>query len=201
MRDAIIAVALAIVCCLPARLGAQDVLQFEVEHYTTPKDAWLVDKFTETKWNLWSTDKDAKKKWSEGIVFQSPRVMEDRKTPEDGAPVLHTKITGISKGRYSVDLTTVGRGLAISLDAGKTWLHKRDGALDIHEIADGTFELWVDDRFAHPVEKSRGSSYYDAIVFMPVIDAENGIINGGFEVAKDGAPVGWIPWSRVKAKA
>ena len=103
---------LALAACLAWSAAAQDALKFEAEDYTTPKDAWQVNKVSETKWNLWSTDSDAKKKWSEGIVFQSPLVMADRAKPQDGAPVLHTKITGIPKGKYAVQLTTVGRGLA-----------------------------------------------------------------------------------------
>ena len=34
---------------------------------------------------LWSTDKDAHKKWSGGVVLQSPVVKQDRATPEEGA--------------------------------------------------------------------------------------------------------------------
>ncbi|MBT3290732.1 MAG: hypothetical protein HN380_25535, partial [Victivallales bacterium] len=87
---------------LAGMLGLLPVLaqsiRFEAEDWTTPKDAWQVNEHTDTKWNLWSTDKGAKKKWSGGVVLQSPRVFTDRKTGEEGAPVLHTVITGIPKG-------------------------------------------------------------------------------------------------------
>lgn len=58
--------------------GAGETVRFEAEDITGPRDAWLVDKHSEAKWNLWSTDKDAMKKWSEGVVLQSPRVLKDR---------------------------------------------------------------------------------------------------------------------------
>jgi len=180
---------------------AQSVLKFEVEHYTTPKDAWQVDRSSDAKWNLWSTDSNAKQKWSEGVVFQSPLIMEDRKTPEEGAPVLHTRITDIPNGKYLVELTTVGRGLALSFDAGKTWEHKRARSLGAHRITDGVFELWVDDRYALADPERRGSTYYDAIVFTPILEASNGIVNGGFEAIADGVPVGWSAWSRKRGAA
>jgi rhamnogalacturonan endolyase len=143
-------------------------LRFEAEDWTTPKDAWQVNEHTDTKWNLWSTDKGAKKKWSGGIVLQSPRVFADRKTGEEGAPVLHTVITGIPKGTYDVDFGRAGRVIGFSLD-GKTW-HRTTGGLLLrdHKIGeDGRFEMWVDDRFAMENEVSRGSCYYDYLDFWP----------------------------------
>lgn len=141
-------------------------LVYEAEDYTTPKDAWQADKSTATHWNLWSTDTDAQRKWSGGVVLQSPVVKQDRATPEDGAPPLHTRITGIPRGRYEVEIK-LGRALAISRD-GKAWERKEDSdrSLGVVEIQDGTFELWVDDRFAHSA--SPGASYYDYLIFRPV---------------------------------
>ncbi|HIE53451.1 MAG TPA: hypothetical protein EYP85_16995, partial [Armatimonadetes bacterium] len=74
--------------------AAQKPLRFEAEDISEPKEAWQKDTYSDTKWNLWSTDKDALKKWSEGVVLQSPRVMKDRERPEDGAPPLHSVVTG-----------------------------------------------------------------------------------------------------------
>ena len=66
-------------------------LVFEAEAWSTPTDAWVKDKpGLEGKWNLWSTDADAQKKWSGGVVLQSTAVKEDRRTHEEGAPPLHT---------------------------------------------------------------------------------------------------------------
>jgi rhamnogalacturonan endolyase len=157
---------------LAGMLGLLPVLaqsiRFEAEDWTTPKDAWQVNEHTDTKWNLWSTDKDAKKKWSGGIVLQSPRVFADRKTGEEGAPVLHTVITGIPKGTYDVDFGRAGRVIGFSLD-GKTWRRTTGGLLlRDHKIAnDGRFELWVDDRFAMENKVSQGSCYYDYLDFWP----------------------------------
>ncbi|HUT90989.1 MAG TPA: hypothetical protein VMY37_15915 [Thermoguttaceae bacterium] len=141
-------------------------LVYEAEDYSTPKEAWQLDKTSTTHWNLWSTDTDAERKWSGGIVLQSPVVEEDRATPEEGAPPLHTRVTGIPPGRYEVEIK-LGRTLAVSRD-GKTWEKKSGGDryLDIVEISDGTFDLWVDDRFAHPANP--GACYYDYLVFHPV---------------------------------
>jgi len=141
-------------------------LVYEVEDWTTPKDAWQADKPTATHWNLWSTDSDAARKWSGGVVLQSPVVLQDRAAPEDGAPPLHTRITGIPRGRYEVEIKQ-GRTLAVSRD-GQTW-EKRDGSdrsLGVFDIQDGTFELWVDDRYVHVANP--GSSYYDCLFFRPV---------------------------------
>ncbi|MBI5817748.1 MAG: silent information regulator protein Sir2 [Verrucomicrobia bacterium] len=144
--------------------GQTGPLVFEVEKYTTPSDAWQANKEGETKWNLWSTDSDAAKKWSGGTVLRAPVAKQDRATPEDGAPPLHTHITGIPDGRYEVTIK-MGRTLAISRD-GKAWEKMTDGYLGVVEVKDGTFDLWVDDRYAHAV--SPGAGYYDCIKFMPI---------------------------------
>ena len=141
-------------------------LVYEAECYSGPQGAWQKDKSSPRLWNLWSTDSDAQKKWSGGVVLQSPPVAEDRAAPEDGAPPLHTRITGIPRGRYEVEVK-LGRSLAVSLD-GKTWEKKegRDPRLGVFEIHDGTFELWVDDRYAYAA--GPGSTYYDCLIFQPV---------------------------------
>ena len=139
---------------------------FEAEVYTTPQEAWQSNASTPTHWNLWSTDTDAQRKWSGGVVLQSPVVKQDRSTPEEGAPPLYTRITGIPRGRYEVEIK-LGRALAVSRD-GQTWEKKQDSdrSLGVVEIQDGAFELWVDDRFAYTA--SPGSSYYDCLIFRPV---------------------------------
>ena len=143
---------------------ALEPLRFEAEDWTSPKDAWRVNKHAEDHWNLWSTDKDAHKKWSEGVVLQSPRVMKDRATPGEGAPPLHTRITGIPKGRYDIEVK-IGRTLGISLD-GESWRPFSGGfLLEEHVIDDGVLEFWTDDRYAH--EGNLGSGYLDYITLHP----------------------------------
>ena len=143
-----------------------ETLVYEAEDYTTPKDAWREDSSSATHWNLWSTDSDAHRKWSGGIVLQSPLVKQDRATPADGAPALFTHVTGIPSGRYEVEIK-LGRALAVSLD-GKNWQKKvgADRYLGVFDITDGTFDLWVDDRFVHAANP--GSAYYDTVIFHPV---------------------------------
>ncbi len=147
----------------------QEPLRFEAEDVTEPKDAWNVNEFSNEKWNLWSTDKDAEKKWSGGIVLQSPRVLEDRANPEEGAPLLHTVVKDIKPGKYYVDLGGVGRPIGISFD-GEAW-QKIEGSkqhLGLIEVGKSGFELWLDDRFASTT--NAGSCYYDYLEFTPLPD-------------------------------
>jgi len=139
-------------------------LIFEAERYSSPAQAFTVNKLTPNAWNVWSTDRDAERKWSGGTVLQSPVVSADRSKPEDGAPALHTRITGIPAGRYEV-VIKLGRALAVSRD-GVAWEKTTSGKLGIIEITDGVFELWVDDRFVY--ESAPGSAYYDCLVFTPL---------------------------------
>lgn len=143
-------------------------LVFEAEDYVVNKDAWLRDKVTAERWNLWSTDVDAQRKWSGGVVLQSPPVRADRSAAHEGVPPLHTRITGIPRGRYEVELR-IGRTLAVSLD-GQHWEKRSDAerVLGVFQITDGTFEVWVDDRYVH--EPNPGSAYFDYVKLTPVPD-------------------------------
>ena len=175
--------------CLATAASAQQALRFEAEDVTQPRDAWQVNKFSESKWNLWSTDKDAEKKWSGGTVLQSPRVLEDRDQPEDGAPPLHTVITNIPPGKYDVRIGGVGRPLGVSLD-GTTWKRIEGSAsyLGLLEIGKDGFELWVDDRYASAT--SPGSSYYDFIEFTPLPDPNRKPKVAGFAATRIQEPLG-----------
>ncbi|MDZ7618693.1 MAG: hypothetical protein U1E05_16945, partial [Patescibacteria group bacterium] len=103
MGRTILAGVLAVgVLALAEGTSAFGQLRFEAEDYSTPTDAWLKDKDSPDRWTLWSTDQDADKKWSGGVVLRSPAVKADRATPEEGAPPLHTVLTGIPKGVYDV---------------------------------------------------------------------------------------------------
>ncbi len=147
-------------------------LVFEVEDYTGPADAIVKNQWVKNKWRL-STD-DAR--WTRSTVLASPSVMKDYATPEEGAPVLHTHVTGIPPGRYVV---TVGhtRPLALSLDEGKSW-RKFDAEtrLGTFTIEAGSFDLWVDDRYA--AVGSLGPSYYDTLTFAPATAPPGGPVRG-----------------------
>jgi hypothetical protein len=157
-------------------------LVFEAEAAVVNRDAMVPDKSLEDKWNLWSTDRDALAKWSGGVVLQSPRVLTDRATPEDGAPVLHLRLTGIPPGTYFVDLKG-GRDPALSLD-GKAWQRLSDlgGHLGRFDIAGGTFEFWADDRFAD--RNNPGSSYLDTITLSPAPVARPKVKVTGYATAR-----------------
>lgn len=154
--------------------GYRDHLQglvFDVEEWTTPK-AWEVDKVNPDKWQIWTKEEDVINKRSNGASITTPPLPrdKDRETPEDGAPVLHTKITGIPNGLYSVYVGPAQRPMAFSLDEGKTWerFDRGETNLGVFRIEDGSFEIWVDDRFASP--DSPGWAYYDYIRMMPAED-------------------------------
>ena len=87
---------------------------------------------------------------------------------DEGVPPLHTRITGIPRGRYEVELR-IGRTLAVSLD-GQNWEKRSDAdrVLGVYQITDGTFEVWVDDRYVHA--PNPGSAYFDYIKLTPVPD-------------------------------
>ena len=135
-------------------------LRFEAEEWSEPASAWLPDKDGADHWNLWSRDKDAAAKWSGGKVLRGPDTKADRAGPEEGAPPLHTRVTGLSNGLYDVALQ-VGRTVGVSLD-GRTWMRYTGGLLAENlAVSNGTFEVWVDDRYADA--RSPGTPYYDFV--------------------------------------
>ncbi|NOZ21544.1 MAG: hypothetical protein GXP25_10700 [Planctomycetes bacterium] len=143
-------------------------LVYEAEDWTTPKDAWVKDQHPPDKWCLWTKEEDVFRKRSGGQSLQSPPIKEDRKTPEEGAPPLHTHITGIPPGVYQVWMNSPCRSIALS-DDGKTWRKVEPrGEIDLgmRNIKDGAFDLWLDDRYASPGRL--GSCYYDYIRFVKV---------------------------------
>lgn len=188
-------------CCvlalalLVATPSLTQTLRFEAEDIVVTQGAWQENKSSETLWNLWSTDNDAQRKWSEGVVLQSPRVLRDRERPADGAPVLHAVVTGIPPGTWSVTYATVGRPVAISFD-GQNWRKLTTPQLGEFRIDDGRFEIWVDDRYAS--ETNSGSCYFDYLEFAPAAASVLGVQNGDFEfVGRAGADItGWTWWTR-----
>ncbi|MCD6361330.1 MAG: hypothetical protein J7M38_10750 [Armatimonadetes bacterium] len=165
-----------LVLILSATISAEaQILRFEAEDIVVTEGAWQENKFSDNLWNLWSTDKDAMKKWSEGIVLQSPRVMQDREKPEDGAPVLHAVVTDLPPGRYDVTLARVGRPIGVSFD-GETWRRQTNGFLGIFEITDGRFEVWVDDRYA--AVTGAGSCYFDYLEFNRLVPRKRPKVDG-----------------------
>jgi len=172
-------------------LAASAQLRFEAEAIVDTPDAWLVNKSSDTLWNLWNNDKDATKKWSGGVVLQSPLVKTDRAKPEDGAPVLHAKVVGLVPGTYNIVMNAT-RTIGLSFD-GKNWLRSTGGTIARQiSLTGGIFELWVDDRYAD--EKSPGACYFDYLDFYNA--GVVSITNPDFETISGDRAQGWNFWSR-----
>lgn len=147
-------------------------LVYEFEDWSEPKDAIRLNQSGESNWQIWTKEADVIHKRSNGASVTTPVLPTDvdREKPEDGAPVLHTKITGIPSGRYRVYMNGTNRPLALSFDGGKTWEKSNfrgENDFGIYEISDGVFELWVDDRYA---SENKGWAYCDYIRFVPTTE-------------------------------
>jgi rhamnogalacturonan endolyase len=161
-------------------------LRFEAETCSGPADAWAQDKALPAKWNLWTTDPAGDKVWSGGRVLQAPAVEADRSTPEEGVAPLHTLIRDIPPGLYDVEVK-VARTVAVATD-GVSWQRFAGGFLQRGVRIEGTYELWVDDRYAHVPP---GPCYYDCVVLHPVPPLEKGLYNPSFELGAPDQLVGW----------
>lgn len=150
--------------------GLRDRLEglvFEVEEWSEPK-AWDLNHGSENRWQLWTKEEDVWEKRSNGASLLTPSLGDggEKASPEEGAPALHTHITGIPNGKYHVYSNPTNRPLAFSFD-GKNWESGTHGENDfgIFVIQDGTFDVWVDDRYPSP--ENPGPAYYDYIRFVP----------------------------------
>ena len=172
----------------------------EAEDVVANRDAWVADVSAPDKWNLWSTDRDADKKWSGGVVLRSPLVMKDRQNSAEGAPPLHIRIEGLSpEQEYCISLKS-GRVLAISLDGKGNWQRYTSGLIPGARAAKGVIEFFVDDRYAVESTEGRGSSYLDCIYLAPSTPLDQGIPDGGFEKTQnEKMPAGW-EWKSREGK-
>jgi len=164
------------VWCLPATLAPAlepTGIVYESEAISSPESAWLLNQRTGGQWMLWTTEDDIESKRSGKAVLAGPPVAADRASPEEGAPPLHSVVTDLKPGAYRVYVSNPGgRPLAYSTD-GAEWFRHDGGELFLgaHEIEDGRFEFWVDDRFAHP-PGNPGPGYYDYVRFVPISPLE-----------------------------
>lgn len=154
----------------PSNFRGLPGLIFESEDWSEPRDAWQLNRASPTQWKLWTTEGAGKRSRDAALV--SPGIAQDRPGPEDGAPPLHTRIAGLPPGVYRAWLGPTTRPLAYSLDQRKTWQRSTPGETDLglFEVLDGTFELWVDDRYADPDRP--GSTYYDYLRLVPYVPAK-----------------------------
>ncbi len=162
----VVAAAVVITSCVATGAGpAATTLVFEAETVTGPVSAWTTNQSLPNRWCLWSTDRDAARKWSGGVVLRSPPVKADRATPDEGAPPLHTRIEGIPPGHYDIVLGPT-RPLAVSVN-GQDWLRTTGGVvIERYPATNGVVQFWVDDRFADA--SNPGPAYYDTITLVRV---------------------------------
>lgn len=170
-------------------LSADEVKKIEAESVLTNQDALVFDGHVKDKWNLWSKDIDADKKWSEGKVIQSPPVLADC-APEENLPVLKFRIP-LEEGKYDI-FGKVTRTVGLSTDGGKTF--KRFSGGEIAKNASGDCEFQMAGCFA---DKNPGSAYID---YFTVEKIDSSLItNGKFELGKVGEiPTSWVFWKREK---
>lgn len=153
--------------CGSARAITPPGIVYEAEAISEPRDAWIKNASRPDRWTLWTTEANIAQKRSGGAVLCSPVVAHDRQSPEEGAPPLRSIVRDLKPGAYLVYVSPPGRPLGYSLD-GKNWFRHEGGelALGLKQI-NGPFELWVDDRYAHPAGNP-GPAYYDYIRFVHV---------------------------------
>jgi len=141
---------------------------YESEAVAKPDSAWKKDQRTADHWNLWTKEIDIEKKRSGGASLASPTVEADRGSAEEGAPALHCVVDDLKPGVYLAYVSNPGRPLGYSLDGERWFRHAgTELFLGMHDLPDGRFEFWVDDRYASP-PGNPGSGYFDYVRFVGV---------------------------------
>lgn len=179
--------------------------RFEAENVLANPEVLLRNKQQKGSWNLWSTDVDAAKKWSGGIVLQG-NVIEKDAAPGTTVPVLKFRIPVAQDGRY--DLTAqIFRTVGISQDGGKTWT-KRIGPGTIFSNralkAGDVVELQISGDYLD--SNGPGAPYVDYFTLVPASASQTAqdtkIRNGNFEGSPEGKlPMHWSLWTREKGGA
>lgn len=169
--------------------------RFEAENVLVNSDAVQPNTFRKGAWNLWSTDQDAAKKWSEGVVIQGNAVTADC-APGELMPVLKFRIPVAEAGVYDLRVA-VTRSVGVSLDGGKTFVRHSGNAPVVRARKVGAgeaIELEIAGNFAHP--GGAGSPYIDYFTLTPTVAVEL-LKNGGFEASELGkTPANWGFWAR-----
>lgn len=180
--------------------GAVAEQRFEAEKVLLNQDALMENKFSDTKLNLWSTDQDAMKKWSGGVVIQSSPVKADR-APGEGLPVLKFSIPLPAEGQFDVLSAGIPRLIGLSTDGGKTW-RKFSGGVIASGVngAKGPFEFQMAACYVFPANP--GSTYIDYFTVVPTqakkaaAPAAVDLANPGFEDGDGSKIPGWYFWKR-----
>lgn len=175
--------------------------RFEAEKVLANPEAVVRNSQQKGRWNLWSTDVDAMKKWSGGVVLQGNVISEDA-APGTNVPVLKFRIPVAQDGNYDLK-AQVTRTVGISQDGGKNWT-KRTGpgtvfsnrALKAGEVV----ELLIAGDYRDP--NGAGAPYIDYFTLIPAAVQSTELKNAGFEASPVGrAPEGWTLWTREKGGA
>lgn len=177
---------LILLVCIGCLLQAQDSVKYEAEDVIiNPEVVLQGDGALPNAWNFWATDKNAHL-WSGRKVIRSPWVKEERKTPEEGAPVLKVRIPVPEDGIYTLTSFPASRVFGLSLDAGKTWQRFHGGNIVTQQkLQKGFFECWFDDCFMEPEPSRRGSAYLDYFILQKM-NQENWLKGDDFEAGKLG---------------
>lgn len=174
--------------------------RIEAESVLENPDILLKEKFAKDKWTLWSTDSDAQKKWSGGVVIRGAGVDRDR-TPGEGAPILKFNIPLPEKGQFDL-YAKAQRSLALSIDGGKTW-QRFTGGLIARKVPGSKepFRILLADAYANP--GNIGPCYIDFFEVRPnghaqaLANRKIEVGNGDFEQVANGKFVGWSNlWTR-----
>ncbi|MGE4564113.1 MAG: carbohydrate binding domain-containing protein [Victivallaceae bacterium] len=174
--------------------------RFEAEKVLKNPDALLENRFSDSKWNLWSTDQDAARKWSEGVVVQGIGLKADR-TPGEGMPILSFNIPVPDKGQYELT-ARITRTVGLSIDGGKSWKRFTGGVVATGiEGGKGPFEFQIANCFVNA--DNPGACYVDYFELSPVgaatKPAEGGVVNPSFEEGSSDRVAGWSFWKRDNA--
>ncbi len=136
-------------------------IKYEAEDLLINKDVLLENRIAPNKWNLMSNDTDAMKKWSKGIVIQSPPIMRDSQAGEV-LPILKFTIPLPDNGEYNIK-GLAHRAIGVSLDGGKTWKKSKDGNLATRvKAVNGGVQLWIAGCFVN--DGNPGSCYVDYFI-------------------------------------
>ena len=184
--------------------AAPAMQRFEAENVLVNTEAIVRDKEQKGRWNLWSTDIDAEKKWSGGLVLQGKVITKDA-PPGTTVPVLKFRIPVTRDGKYDLK-AQLGRTVGISLDGGKTWT-RRTGASKVFSNrmlkAGEKIELQISGDCLDAT--GPGAPYVDFFTLMPSVSSirqDTQVRNGNFEEPPVGkVPKNWTLWSREKNAA
>ncbi len=169
--------------------------RFEAENVLVNSEVLQPNTFRKGVWNLWSTDQDAAKKWSEGVVIQGNQITEDSK-PGEVMPVLQFRIPVPEAGIYNLN-ATVTRSVGVSIDGGKSWFRHSGNApvVQARKVeSGGSIDVQIAASYVHP--EGAGSPYIDYFTLQPVVHVDS-MKNGGFENGVNGkTPPDWTLWAR-----